>query len=178
MRKPLLAFRPRERRLALITTVIIGCWVIISWLVQPLWDRARDLRLHVDNQTQRLDALARLLTQAPSVERDYRRAAPYFETEAKEKAQGSFLSELEALSRTSEVQLSLKPRSPNQGEGGGRLEIELDVEGTQEHMMAFLDALFNLPRLMTIDRLRLSSVPSREELLRANLVIQRLLVRQ
>ena len=31
------ALRPREKRLSLIAGVLIGCWLFLSWLVQPLW---------------------------------------------------------------------------------------------------------------------------------------------
>jgi hypothetical protein len=54
----------------------------------------------------------------------------------------------------------------------------LDVEGPQQNLLAFLDALLAMPRLITIERLRLSTFASKERLLRANLIIQRVTFQQ
>ena len=172
-----LRLRPRERRLALIAGVLISCWVVVGWVGQPLWDRLRDLRLHVATQTEKLKAFTHLLGQAPSVERGYAEVAAYLETADDEGAKGSFLNELEALSRESQIQLNLKPRTMEREERLSRFEIELDVEGRQQSLMAFLDALLRMPRLLAIDRLRVSAVPTKPDLLRANLVIEKLSLR-
>lgn len=167
--------RSRERRLALATAVIIGSWALISWGVQPLWNRLRDLREHIQSQAERLAAFHRLLRQAPTVEQRYQAVSSYLEKQGEEQAQDAFLNELETLSRSANLQLNLKPRSLKHSDHLDRFEVELDVEGSQEYLMGFLDSLFQLPRLMTIDRLRISTVPSRENVLRANLVIQRII---
>ena len=173
MKNPL-ALRPRERRLTLITAVVIGSWMVVSKLVQPLWDRTRELQLYVEAQTEKLDAIRHLLEQAPSIEREYQQLSAYLEAEGEEQAQGSFLNELEALSRTSNLQLNLKPRPVKQEERLSRFEVELDVEGVQDNLLAFLDALLNMPRLISVERLRISSVPMKDRVLRANLVVQKL----
>ena len=176
MKNPL-ALGPRERRLTLITAVVIGSWMVVSVLVQPLWDRTRELQLHVETQTEKLDAIRRLLEQAPSIEREYQQMSAYLETEGQEQAQGSFLNELEALSRTSNLQLNLKPRPVKLDERVSRFEVELDVEGVQGSLLAFLDALLSMPRLIAVERLRISSVPTKDHVLRANLVVQKLALR-
>jgi len=160
-------------RLALVAGGLIGCWVLVAILVQPLWDRGQDLRLKVTVQAQRLEALTRLLNQAPAIDREYERIAPYLEADD-EQAHGAFLNELEALSRQAHLRLNLKPRAGKQEERVSRFEVELDVEGSQEHVLAFLDQLLAMPRLMTIERLRLASVPTKDQRLRANLVIHKL----
>ena len=169
-----LRLRPRERRLVLVASVLIGCWVLVSWLVQPLWDRVRDLRLHLETQIEKLDALSHLLEQAPSIERAYQKIAPYLRAGDDEQSQGSFLNELETLSRSSNLQINLKPRTVKREEHMSRFEVELDVEGSQENLLTFLDAILRMPRLVAVERLRISSVPAKEHLLRANLVIHQL----
>ena len=172
-----IVLRPRERRLALIAGVVTGSWLLVSLLVQPLWDRAKALRLQVETQTEKLEALGRLLAQAPAVDREYQTVAPYLEVEGDDQAQSAFLNELERLSRRSNLQLNLKPR-PLKREGRmGRFEVELDVEGSQADLLAFLDTLLRMPKLIAIDRLRLSSVPTKPDVLRANLVVQKLILR-
>ena len=175
-RRPI-AFRPRERRLALIAGVVIGCWLLVSWLVQPLWDRTRELRARVESQTEKLKALNQLLAQASAIEREHQQVAGYLTREEEEQAQSAFLNELEALARGLGLQLNLKPRQVKPEERFSRFEVELDVEGAQDRLLAFLDGLLGMPRLIAIDRLRLSSVPANEHALRANLVIQKLTLR-
>jgi Tfp pilus assembly protein PilO len=169
-----MTLRPRERRLALLAAVLIGCWVLVTWLLQPLWERLRDLRLHVDTHTGKLDALQRLLTQGPSIEREYAALSGYLQAGDEAHAQGSLLSELEALSRRSGVQLNLKPRPGRGDDRVSRFEVELDVEGSQQGLMAFLDELLRLPRLVTIDRLRIATVVAKPDVLRASLILSQL----
>ena len=172
-----LTLHPRERRLALIALVTIGCWAFVSWLVQPLGRRIQTLRLRVDTQTEKLEALTRLFGVAPAIERSYARAATYLASTSDKEGQRSLLHELEALSQQAGVQLNLKPRPVKVEERMSRFEVELDVEGAQPNLLAFLDALLQMPRLMTIERLRMFTSPANTQVLRANLVIQAVTLR-
>ncbi len=175
MKSPV-AFQPRERRLALIAGIVISCWAFLSLLLQPLWEQVRDLRLEVQTHTDRLESLGSLLSRAPAIERDYQVVAAYLE-EAGEGTgeQGTFLNELEALSRASQVRLNLKPRPVRVlDERVSRFEVELDVEGLQPNLMGFLDTLLRMPALIEIERLRISAVPVKINTLRATVVIQKL----
>ena len=168
------ALRPRERRLALVAAVLIGCWAIVSWLVQPLWNGMRSLQLRVDVQSEKLDALGQLLSQAPAVEGKYQEIAPYLASGNDERAQGALLESLEALARTANLQLNLKPRAVKRQGTVSQFEVELDVEGPQDRLLPFLDAVLGIPRLVAVERLRIASVPTNAESLRANLVLQQL----
>ena len=170
-------FHPRERRLALIAGAIIGCWGIVSWVMQPLWDRIKDLRQHVESQTEKLAAFSSLLEQAPSVERSHQQFAAYLSAKDDEQGQGAFLNELETLCRAANLQLNLKPRPAKHEERVSRFEVELDVEGAQANLLAFLDSLLHLPKLVSLERVRMSSVPTKESILHANVVIQLLALR-
>ncbi|MBI4341700.1 MAG: type 4a pilus biogenesis protein PilO [Candidatus Omnitrophica bacterium] len=167
------SIRPREFRLAVIAGGLIGCWGAISLIVQPLWDRTRQLHLEIETQAQRLKAVERLLEQAPAIEEQYRQIEPYLRQE-EDATQVPFLNQLQELSKASDVRLSMKPRNAKQEGRLSRYEVELDLEGSQEQVLAFLDAVLRMPKLLTIERLRLVSAPTREQLLRANLVIQKL----
>lgn len=174
MGKGFLTTHPRERRLAMIAAVLIGCWGLVSWVAQPLWDRIQDARSKVELQTEKLDALRRLLAEASAIEQDYAGRASYLDAADDERAQSAFLNTLETLSRDANLQVDLKPR-PMKREGRlSRFEVELSVEGSQEQLLGFLDALLGMPRLITIERMRLSSIPLKENWVRANLVIQKL----
>ena len=175
--KPLLSFRPRERRLAFIAAMFLLSWGVVSWIVQPLWDRVRDLQLHVDTQLEKLEAVNRLLAQEPSVLRRHQALASHLPAEGGEQAEGSLLHELEALSSHSNLKLNLKPHQARAGDRVSRLEVELDVEGSQEKLLGFLDALLNMPRLVAIERLRISSIPTKEQQLRATVLVQQVTLR-
>lgn len=172
MKTPL-SVRPREFRLAMIAGGLIGCWAVMALLVQPLWDRNNDLKLEVKTRTERLSAVGRLLEQLPSIETHYQQAAVYLQ-EGGDASQAAFLNELEVLSRQSDVRLNMKPRTVKQQGRMDRFEVELDLEGSQEHILQFMDSILRLPKLLTVERLRLVSAPTREPVLRANLVIQKL----
>ena len=169
--------RPRERRLALIAAVVIGCWALVTWLLQPLWERVHDLRLRVGTQTEKLDALSRLLKRASVIDQEYHGIAGYLGPGSGDDAQAVFLNELEALSRNANVRMNLKPRGLKQDERVNRFEIELDIQGSQQELMGFLDALLRMPTLIAVERLRISTIPAREDQLRAALLVQALTFR-
>lgn len=164
--------RPAEHRLALIAAGLIACWGLVSGVLQPQWDRLSDLALNLDTHTQRYQAFANLFAQAPEVEARHEQVRAYLESAQAEGAQDRLLVELEQLSRESHVLLNFKPRPIKTEKNASRYELEMDLEGAQNDLMSFLDGLFRLPRLFTVERLRLSTIPTRAEVLRANLVIQ------
>ena len=170
---PRLKFRPQELRLALIAVGVIGCWAAVSWLMQPLWEWVRGLRSHVQIQSDRLDALSHMLAESQSI-RAHESLAEYLQAEDDEQAQGAFLNRLEALCRQTNLQLNLKPRPGKRDGRVSRFEVELDVEGPQPQLMAFLDALLNMPKAIAFEQLRISTVPAKTDALRATLVLQKL----
>ena len=173
----LASLQPRERRLALIAVALIGCWVLLGWLLQPLWERVQALHASVETRHQKLDGITRLLDRAPAIERRFQAAEGYLEPGDDEQAQGAFLNELESLSRTSDVRLNLKPRSASPDAHLSRFEVELDAEGSQANLLGFLDALLKMPKLLSVERMRIATVPAKQDLLRATVVLQKLSVK-
>lgn len=174
----LASLQPRERRLALIAAVLIGCWVLLGGLIQPLWERVQALHAQAASQHQKLDGMTRLLDRAPAIERRFQGVAGYLESGDDAQAQGAFLTALESLSRDAGVRLNLKPRPATPDGRVGRLEVELDAEGSQANLLGFLDALFRMPTLLTIERMRITTVPAKQDLLRATIVLQKLSIHQ
>ena len=175
--KGLFGLGPRERRLALAASVVIGCWLVVSFVIQPLWDRANDLKLRAQSQSEKLDSLGRLLADGSAIEREYQRLAAYFTQDDGAQSTGSFFNELESMASHSGVLLNLKPKTTKQVEGASRIEVELDLEGSQENLLAFLDALLHAERLILVQRLRISSVPAKTQSLRMSLVVQQIYVK-
>lgn len=164
---------PRERRLALAASLLIGCWLLVGWVVGPLWERIQAVQTRTQANREKIEALTRLLEQAGTTASGYRReVVGYVESASQEGAAGeALLQELEALSRSSGVQVDLKPRPGKAEAQFNRLEVEVNLEGSQEDVLTFLDGVFRMPRLLTIERLRLSANPIKGDLLRANLLI-------
>jgi hypothetical protein len=165
-------FRPRERRLALIAGMVIGVWLALTWAVQPLWERVRDVGLGVETRAEKLHAVTRLLEQGPAIERAYHTYGPYLAAGDGEAQERALLQELESLARAASVQLNLKPRLPTASARATAYEIELDAEGAQPQLLEFLDALLRLPRLVSVERLRIAVVPAKPDTLRATLTLE------
>ena len=111
---------------------------------------------------------------SPAVAREYAAIAGYLQSGDDAQLQSTLLNELEMLARASNIQLGLKPRPVKRQERVSRFDVELDAEGTQQHLLAFLDALLRMPRLVGIERLRMTGVPLKPDLVRATIVLQHL----
>jgi Tfp pilus assembly protein PilO len=174
--KTALTLRPRERRLVFMALLLLGCWATVSWIVQPLWGRVRAQREDIQGHVEKLQKLSRLLARTPVIEQEYEALRDYLETGEERQLQGVFLRDLETLSRETNLQLNLKPRPMKQDGQIRRFEVELDVQGSQDGLMAFLDGVLKMPRLVTVDRVRISSGFVGQTALRANLVLTKLVL--
>jgi hypothetical protein len=168
---------PREQKLVLLAAVLIAMWVVVSRIGRPLLDQLTQLEQRTSASQQKLDRLRELADRHPSIERAYQAYAVYRSEESDESGQGAFFSELEELAQSVGLQLSLKPR-PIQRDGSlSRLKVELDVEATQEKLLAFLDRLFAHPSLIELDRLRISASASKAYPLKATLLVNKVVIR-
>ena len=147
--------------------------MLVGRVVEPLAGRIKATDATADAAREKLDALTRLLKQAGAITSEYQQeVAGHIGSASQEGATtAAFLQELEALSRSADVQLDLKPRPVKPETQMNRLEVELNLEGSQEHVLAFLDGIFQMPRLLTIERLRLSANPMKGDVLRAHLLL-------
>ena len=172
-----LQLRPQGRRLLLAASVFVGCWFFLTWVVQPLWGRLTSVTEHIESQQEKLATLNRLLSDTQAVANDQAVVGPYLTQKSGGETEGEFLIVLEGLSREASIHLNLKPRPVKIKDRISRFEVELDVEGSQQQIMTFLDALLQSSKLIAFERLRISSVPAKADLLRANLVIQQVTLR-
>jgi len=165
--------RPGERRLAFIAAVLVSCWVIISLLLQPSWDHVRRLQGQIESAGQKLEAIRDLLAGASKVRQRHALLTTQLNLGDGTDTQRTLLGELESLARQSGVQINLKPRPMKQDGMFTRFDIEFDLEGSQANSLGFVDALIRMPRVFTVERLRMVSVPAQSEAsVRTNIVIQ------
>ncbi|MBI3009416.1 MAG: type 4a pilus biogenesis protein PilO [Candidatus Omnitrophica bacterium] len=170
--------RANERRLALAAIVVSGSWVLVVFLIQPLWDKMEDLRVRVDTHTQKLQAIGKLFREAPSIEQEHQMISGYLQEDQESEPQAVLLNELEALARGARVQVNFKPKPMKQEESVEHLGLELDVEGSHQQIFSFLDALLRLPKLLIVERLRITAVPAKDDQIRANLILWKLVPRK
>ncbi len=169
-------FSPRERRVVFIAAVVIGSWVVIAWVVEPLWQRAKQLEQQVAAQALKLEKLSDLLAKRDSIEQAYQAVSGYLADEGEGQGPAILLGELEALARRANVQINLKPRPIKRRGEVSRLGVELDLQATQAQLFSFLDALLGMPKLIELVRLNISSAPGKQDVLRAHLVLEQLIL--
>lgn len=168
-------FSLREQRLIFITGIVILTGAAVSWGVLPSWRRWLSLREQTGLSLQQLERLEVLIRKQPEVEAAYQQQAGVLSSDDPESAQRRFLDELDGLAQTAQLRLDLKPR-PLQAQEPPTISVEIDAEGTQETLLAFIDQLLTSASLIDVERLRISSTTSAEAPLRANLVVTKLLV--
>jgi hypothetical protein len=168
------SFRPRERRLLLVTSIVIGCWFVVSWIVVPLSHRAQELEQRVDSQTLTLEALSRLLARQTSIEQHYQAAAGYLAADDPKIAEEMLLSDLQTFAQQVHVQINLKPKPAKREGQVTRVGVEVDLHTSQDKLFTFLDALLGMPKLAQIERLHISGAPGKLGILRAQLLIEQL----
>ncbi len=162
---------PREQTLALATVVIVCVSAATSRFGLPKLDRLSQLEQQEDVAQRKLARLRELAARQSQIERAYQSSASFRAREPDEVMLAAFLDELEQLARAKTVQMNLKPR-PIRREGVlVRLGVELELDGTQEALLGFLDSLFAGPNLIELERLRIGPSPSKGLPLRATLLV-------
>lgn len=157
----------------MVALLLGGCWAVVGWILEPLWHKASALNNEVALQTQKLEALNEIIKRSPLIERRYQAIAVYLSEISEASASGTLLENLEVLSRRLTVPLNLKPR-PSPRKNAETFDVEVDLEGTQKQIFSFLDSVLAMPQLTSIQRLSISAVPNKPNLLRASLVVQQI----
>lgn len=173
---PRAKFNPRERRLLVFAGVAVGMWFVFARFFEPLWERAQELSQQVASQSAKVDKLNELFAKRQAIDQEYQLIQPYVSEEAPDADPATFLGELEALARRADVQVDLRPKPAVRRGDVTRVGLEIDLNAPQDHVLAFLDAVFNMPRLIEIKRVHISSAPGRSGLLRAHLVMEQLVL--
>ncbi len=167
----------RERHLAISTAALVGTWLVISWVVLPLWDRLSLLHQQGGGSEEKLARLQTLLHRRGDIDRQYQQYDAYFSRDPEEILQSALLDELEQLAGAEGLQINLKPQPVERGERLNRVTVELDVDGTQEAILGFLERLLTAPQLMDVERFRVSTTASLDRPVQASVVVTKLVLR-
>ncbi len=156
---------PRERWLGLLALVVVLAWAAgrVAW---PLWDRWQMLRRQSVAWQARLARLQLLAARASVVE-DAADASAGTAPWPSDMTERQLLDEVEQLAGGGQLQLTLKP----QVAAPGRWGLEIEVDGHQPAVLAFLDRLLALPARLELERLTLHATGTAAAPLRATIVI-------
>ena len=144
------ALTDRERLMALAAALTLGSAVIAARVLGPMWDHAQRLQAQVTRMSGQLHAAQRT-SRAGAVGSE---AAALIQQERlalqDPQPQLRLFEELDVLARQSGVRLDLRPSA---SEEPGVLAA---LEGGQAQVLAFLDAVMGMRRLISIEQVRLT----------------------
>ena len=170
-------FSLRERKLGLIAGLVMAMWVVLSWIAWPRWERLHELNQRAEISQKKLARLHELAKRKPAIEQAYQTYAAFLTRDPDAAVQRAFLDELEELARAENLQINLKPRPAQPGARGHLISVEVEIDATQQALLAFLDRLLGWSNLVEIERLRISATASSDYPIKANLVIDRVIVK-
>ncbi len=168
----------RERHLAIVTAALVGTWFVVSLVVLPLWDKLSLLQEQGGGSEEKLSRLQTLVSRRGEIERQHQRYSAYFSRDPDEILQSAFLDELEGLASTEGLQLDLKPQAIERRDRLNRVSVELEVDGTQEAVLGFLERLLTSPQLIEVERFRISTAASVDRPVEASILVTKLVLRQ
>ena len=170
-------FSLQERTVGMATLMIVTTALVIGGVAWPLWARGRQLTEEAaafEEKLEHLRALAgrqTLIAQADQAHVGFRSDQP------PELIQREFFDDLERWTHAGDLQMNLKPRSIDRGNHATRIGVELELEGAQSALLAFLDRLFSHPSLIDVERLKISPSGVKERPLQVMLTLSKVVLR-
>lgn len=165
----------RNAPLLRLAGVALAGGLAIGW-GRPLWQRLAHLEQEASTAQQRVAQLQALMQRRAIIEQQAQTYAKFSTAEPEEVLQRQLLDELERWAEDTGVQLNLQPRPVQREDVVSRLKVEVELEGPQAALLAFLDRMLSTPSLLQLDRVHITAASSKDSRLRANLVVTRLLL--
>lgn len=156
-----------------VSGLLILAWGLGLWLGVRLGHRLARLNQEAAAAQQRLIHLQGLAARRPRISQTYQAYAGVFEEGSGHAWRQAFLEELEGCADAG-VQLTLKPQAIRSHGDVSRLGVAMEIEATQEGLLAFLDRIFALSALVELDRLQVSTAASPDYPLKASLLVSKL----
>lgn len=150
-------------------------WVLGVWGLADLSGRLAQRRQEVKTAQLQVQKYHAIVALKPRIASAYQAYASAFEPGSTRIGPQAFLEELEGCADGS-MQLNLKPQAlRNQAKDADakHLGVEVELEATQQGVMAFLDRLFALPSLVELERFHIAASASAEHPLKASLLVSK-----
>ena len=167
----------RHRRSTTLILLLVAVWLVFSQVALPLLERMRELEQRAAITQKKLDRLHQLARRKPAIEDAVQRYRAAWSDEPDAAIQRALLDQLEGLAQAGNVQISLKPQPMKQEHHVLRVEVELELDATQEAIFEFVDRLLAAPSLLELTRVRISSTTSKTAPVRAILLVSQLVLR-
>ena len=169
-------FSSRERTLAVVALTVMGACGFVSAVGWPLWNQLTQLTQQTAVAQKRIIRLRELVRRRPGIEQLYQSyAALRGGADSADRMGRTFLDELEQLAHAANLQLNLKPKPLTREGDVSLIAVEVEVDASQEALLAFLDRILALPRLIRLERVRLASSASKDYPIRATLLLEKVL---
>ena len=167
----------RHRRSTTPILLLVAVWLVFSQVALPLLERMRELEQRAAIAQKKLGRLHQLARRKRAIEDAVLRYRAAWSEDPAAPIQRALLDELEGLAQAGHVQISLKPQPTKQEHHVLRVEVEIELDATQEAIFEFVDRLLASPSVLELTRLRISSTASKTAPVRAILLISQLVLR-
>lgn len=147
-------------------------------IINPVRSRFHRLNLQIRISEKQLGGDLRNLNQKGAITGQYEEYLQYVKRSGSDEEEvAKILGEIEALARKSSVYLvDMKPRKPREADFYKEYTVEIETEGQMPALVNFLHQLNTSGQLLRVEKLRLSLTKSGSSVLKASMLITRILV--
>ena len=149
-------------------------WLLGVWLAFNMSHRAEQRRVELETAQQQVQKFQALAALKPRIAAQYQAYAAAFQEGEQQPGSQSLMGQLEGCADDG-MQLNLKPQARSQPKDADskQVSVEVELEATQQGVMAFLDRVFALPSLIEVEKFQMAGSASTDRPLRATLLVSR-----
>ena len=168
----------KKEKIGLVAATIVVSAVIIDRLVvSPIGERFRRLGRDIELSERKLVLDLRNISNKESISDEYEKYRNYVRKSASsdEEEVAAVLAEIENLARRSDINLDdIKPQQAKQTDFYREYYVEIEAEGTMEHIIIFLHNLNSSPQLLRAVKLRLGLKDKESPVVKASIMVSKI----
>ncbi len=171
----------REKFLLCLALVVSCLGLFYNFALKPLIKEWNWLNYEISEKETTLKRNITYLQQSDSVSKAYQRYANYIKSKELETSDeeeiAALLNEVEKIARAASVQITdIKPKPTREEEFYKKYLLEMDCEATMEEYIKFIYNLQQSTQLIRAERVKLSALGKNSPLLKANMLITKVLL--
>jgi len=168
----------RERRLFILTVLIISLSLIYNFIFDPLINRCDELKKEILIKKAQLQKAAQLIRARDRIEAEFKKLSGFMgRAGSQEEAFTLLLKEIEELARKSDVHINeIKPRPVKKAAFYKNYSIDLEITAEMDGIIRFLYAISSSSSLLNVERIRLDSQTKPKAGLKGHLLISKILL--
>ncbi len=147
-------------------------------IINPINDKIQQIDREIKITEKQLGQYWRYLIQKEVVSKEHQKYTQFVKKiSSDEEEAAKIFGEIEELARKSAVYLvDMKPQPPRQVDFYREYTVEIKAEGEMESLISFLYQLNNSPQLLCAERLRLNLKERESSLVKASMLITKILI--